>query len=189
MKKGIIWILPILLLSVFFLASCSEDDKTSAFNKIKEKLALTEEKAALVKPIFDEQADKISAALEEAKNNRPDMSSNSRPSFQPGEKPQASEGGQSKMQNPMAEKLKPINEDADSKLSTILTADQITEYNNIINEYIEKVMEANKPSAPSGGGMGGPGGGMGGPGGGMGGPGGGIGGPGGGMGGPGRGQW
>jgi polyhydroxyalkanoate synthesis regulator protein len=161
-KKSLI-ILSLIILSAFFMSSCSEDDKTTAFNKIKSKLAIQENKAVLVKPIFDEQTDKISAILEKAMNSRPEMIKGGMPSFQPSDRPVSFESGQGKAQNPLAEKLRPVNEDANAKLSTILTIDQIDEYDNIINEWIEKMMSKNKPE-DKGGRMGGghPSGGMGG---------------------------
>jgi hypothetical protein len=168
MNKNILMVSALIILSAFLMSSCSEDDKTAAFNKIKSKLALQENKAAMIKPIFDEQIDKISAILEEAKNSRPEMKKGSRPSFQQGERPGSTEGGQGKIMDQLAAKLRPVNEDADSKLATILTIYQINEYDTIMDEFVQKLMEKNKPEN-KGGQMGGHGGGMGGPGGGMGG--------------------
>ncbi len=160
MKKYFVWILPLLMVSALFLSSCSEDDKTTAFNKIKDKLALSEEKAAMVRPIFMEQADKISAILEEAKNNRP--ASNE------GYVPLPSQGGNTPALNitsdPTMAKLASVNNDADEKLANILTAPQITEYDRVIRRYTTKILEEDHPSAsPKGGkhgkgGMGGMGG-------------------------------
>jgi hypothetical protein len=190
MNKRMIWILPFLILPALFLASCSDDDKTTAFNKLKERLALTEEKTALVQPIFMDQADKISAILEETNNNRSGIQTGSTtqsgqgaagtnygsPELHIGGMPQLGQGGGTAIFNSESdhtqEKLDAVNKDADAKLAAILTPNQITAYDRIIKGYIRTVTdENNSGSSPRGhrGGRGGRGGmgGMGSPGGGF----------------------
>jgi hypothetical protein len=190
MNKRMIWVLPFLILPAFFMASCSDDDKTTAFNKLKERLVLTEEKAAMVQPIFMDQADKISEILQGTKSNRSTtqtsgtqqlgqssvMTNYGSPELRmSGMPPLVQNGGTDifgSAPDQTQEKLDAVNKEADAKLASILTPGQITAYDRIIKGYIRTVTdENNSGSSPRGhrGGRGGRGGmgGMGNPGGGF----------------------
>jgi lipoprotein NlpI len=158
MKKNTIWMITLsLILALLFLTGC--DKKSEAFAQIKEKLSLSQEKAAQVEPIFSAQVEEINNMLKLQQNKKPEMSSGER-----GPRGQKQTGETSATTaNPFALKLETVNKMAELKLVGILTAEEITQYNEIIQKYIKSVMEENKSSDKNGNTSGGPGGDRGGP--------------------------
>lgn len=145
MKKNTIRIMTLsLILAMLFLAGC--DKKSEAFAQIKEKLSLSQEKAAQVEPIFSEQAEAIGNILKTNQNKKPEMNSGERP--QSGQRPE----GESKSPtvNPFALKLETVNKMAEIKLAGILTTEELAQYNEIVQSYINSVMTENKPAKQDG---------------------------------------
>lgn len=136
MKKIVLFLA---LLSVMILSvSCSDDNK-QMFEKVKQRLDLNPEQATAVEPIFNEEITQLKEALKP-------------PQMGIGERPSAGERGT----NPFAAKMDGITSEAGSKLASILSADQLAQYNELVAEAAKKIMEENRPQRPGGMGSGRP---------------------------------
>ena len=151
MKRTKFLLVALVLIGSSFCAVSCTDDGSQTFDNIKQKLGLTEEQAAKVKPIFDEQIEKAKEALKP-----PKMEPGESPQFKKGKRPAIGEKGS----NPFDAKLLEIAKETEAKLTPLLSAAQIEEYNKIVSEALEKIKSENKPQGGPGGGGPGRGGGM-----------------------------
>lgn len=156
MRKCLMLIfLSLIAASSLLLSSCNDSnyDQDAAFSNIKTQMKLEDERANLLKPIYIDQIAKVKTILEAAKNRTP----GERPNFQ-GEKPsfQKEQSGQNRPENPMVAELATVTKEAEAKLTSILSAQQIEEYNSLLKKELDKILESNKPKNGPGQGEGGP---------------------------------
>jgi Spy/CpxP family protein refolding chaperone len=133
LKKVTTFVLCILLAGTAFCLSACTDEKTDSkitAEQFQQRLGITAEQAAQVSQIYEEGSTKVKAMMEEARKS--------------GERPN--------MQD-MRTKMETIKKASEEKLSRILSAEQLAEYNKMVDEK----MKENRPKR-GGKGPGGPGG-------------------------------
>ena len=137
----------LLLLAGVLLASCAENNNDAVFSNVKTRLQLTDEQAVLVKPIFDEQMQKAVQIIKEAKAQRTagafDYSQVAWVSKEAasGSSETTAASGEARA-NPLFAKLEALRLETRQKLTPILSAEQIDEYNKMANEQIAQLMKA-----------------------------------------------
>ena len=121
------------------LAGCYEPDKKTLFDKVKEQLNLSAEQCVLVKPISDEQIEKVKEIIKESRDN----------------KGTGTMSGSVEVRTvPLVERLQELSKEAELKLATILTAQQLEQYRIIVSAEIAKI-KAHQDNPASGGRRGG----------------------------------
>jgi hypothetical protein len=157
MKKRSIFLAILLLAAAALLSACvdSDYDQEAAFTRIKDQLKLNDEQARQLKPIYESQLAQAKTILENAKNERPSAP----PEFN-GQKPTMPARWQAGARpgNPLAAKLQPVTQEAESQLSAFLSAQQIADYNALLKADLDNLLEKNKPSIDDNHSGGGPGG-------------------------------
>ena len=137
------------------LASCAGNNNDAAFDKVKERLQLTDVQVPLVKPIFDEQMAKAAQIIKEAKEQKKEGSFDySRVAWSSreataGSSETAAGSGEAGV-NPLFVKLEALKAETQQELIPILSAQQIDEYNKMADEEIAKLRQAQNNQGGSG---------------------------------------
>lgn len=137
----------LLLLAGILMVSCADVDNNSVFARVKERLKLTDQQAVLVKPIFDEQIQKATAIIKEARKKKSEGSFDYSHVFQASREAGIGLSGVSLISgeapaDPLIVNLRALSKETQQKLTPILTADQIAEYNKMVGEQIEQLKKA-----------------------------------------------
>ncbi|HVN67543.1 MAG TPA: hypothetical protein VMT55_04155 [Candidatus Sulfotelmatobacter sp.] len=140
--------------------SCAETNNQNLFNRLKDRLQLTDQQAVQVKPIFDEQIVKARAIIKEARDKKTagtfDYSRVLTASSETvsGSKEMIVGSGEAGSDQ-LVVKLQALGQETEQKLTPILSAQQIAEYHKMVSEMIEKLKTVQAEQGRGGRGRGG----------------------------------